>query len=179
MERRSGFPARFPEWSAVLSEPDSLPDFLALLVARRSPESWTPHRLYGGLVAVAHRDDVLVERALTLPDQALGRYWAHETPKRIVIREDAPVVMTRTLAHELSHYVAGHIGTTDEERLRETEATADWSAALILAHFGLEAGEVDCSSLAYWRRTGQSQVGRRALGHSRRISGTIIAGVGA
>lgn len=119
---------------------------------------------------------------------AKGYYRGYVDPKEICIRRDVAidedgtesyiveplsVSKTKTLAHELSHYVAGH---SPLETRNHAEMVAEGSAYVVMHHFGIDTGEYSFPYMAGWGADREKL--KAGLGEIQRVSSTIIKGVG-
>lgn len=104
--------------------------------------------VYEGLEQLALSEGLFVKwNTDELPENAMGAYF----PKKrgIVIREAAPLQMTKTLAHELAH----HFAFKDVEQTRgEHEAIAEASAYVVCSHFGLDTDARSFPYIALWSK---------------------------
>ena len=85
------------------------------------------------------------------PGRSNGYFSAMTRPPEIVIRKTAvdplSVQKTKTLAHEVSHYVAGHGWDTNRPH---AELVAEASSFGIMHHYGLDSGGYSFAYLANW-----------------------------
>jgi hypothetical protein len=87
--------------------------------------------------------------------------------RSIVVRDAAPLQMTKTLAHELGHHFAGHTRSDPE-----SETTAEAIAYVVCGHFGLDTGERSFPYIATWAK--DKKILQQALGTIQQVSATII-----
>jgi antirestriction protein ArdC len=90
--------------------------------------------LYDRLAGLVARENLILERqpAEVIQDGVMGFYLP--TSGRIVVREAAPLQMTKTLAHELGHHFSGRYDTR-----AESETIAESVAFVVCAHHGLDS----------------------------------------
>jgi hypothetical protein len=121
--------------------------------------------LYGKLSEVAVREGLQVKPRSSLPGERMGYY--DPQLREIVIREAAPLQMTKTLAHELGHHFAEH-----QQSDPESETSAEAIAYVVCSHFGLDTGERSFPYIATWAK--ERTVLKGALGLIQRTSSRII-----
>lgn len=133
-------------------------------------------QLYDRLATVAEADGVTVERARDFGagmSGTMGFYRPGEHPA-IVVREAAPLQMTKTLAHELAHHLTGKHETYGELRA-EHEMIAEASAYVVLAHFGFDSGARSFPYIAVWAK--ERTALREVLGTIQGVANTLISRV--
>lgn len=127
--------------------------------------------LYARLEQLAVSEGILVKWSTDeLPENTMGLYMPDK--KEIIIREAAPLQMTKTLAHELAH----HFASSDLLRTRgEHEAIAEATAYVVCSHFGLDTG---ARSFPYVALSSKDRVVfRGVLTTIQRVSARMIDGV--
>lgn len=134
-----------------------------------SSESERSMALSRALERYAARSGALVERDPAFP--ANGAYFPDA--KRIVVNADLPGDQaTKTLAHEVAHFVAAHDRAIPRA---DAETVAESAAFVVLHHFGLDSGRYTFPYVAAWAR--DKQVLQRNLGAIQQTSHRLIAGV--
>jgi hypothetical protein len=126
--------------------------------------------LYTGLLRVADREGLRVERAPGLAGEMMGFY--ERGARRIVLRLAAQLQMTKTLAHELAHHFSGHGSPEDNSPRAEQETVAESVSYVALAHYGLDSGERSFPYIATWSR--DRMLLQQAMSIIQKISATII-----
>jgi hypothetical protein len=122
--------------------------------------------LHEKLVSLATTEGLSVESSYELlPAGVMGAYDRQR--RAIMLREAAPLQMTKTLAHELGHHFAEARESNPEE-----ETTAESVAYVVCAHFGLDTGERSFPYVAIWSR--EPTVFKAALSRIQTISGAMI-----
>jgi antirestriction protein ArdC len=123
--------------------------------------------LFDRLQSVADQEGVQVQRgsARFRSPSTMGFYDPHQ--RLIAVREATPLQMTKTLAHELAHYLDGA-----ERSDAVAESLAESVAYVVCARFGLETGERSFPYVAGWSL--QPAVLRGLLTRIQRISGQLI-----
>jgi hypothetical protein len=121
--------------------------------------------LYGKLSEVAVQEGLQVKPRSSLPGERMGYY--DPQLREIVVREAAPLQMTKTLAHELGHHFAEH-----QQSDPEAETSAEAIAYVVCSHFGLDTGERSFPYIATWAK--ERTVLKGALGLIQRTSSRII-----
>jgi antirestriction protein ArdC len=122
--------------------------------------------LHEKLVSLAHTEGLNVESSYDLlPAGVMGAY-DHQR-RAIMLREAAPLQMTKTLAHELGHHFAEARESNPEE-----ETVAESIAYVVCSHFGLDTGERSVPYVAVWSR--EPRVFKAALTRIQTISSLII-----
>lgn len=132
--------------------------------------------LYENLATVARDKGIAVERRGDLGagmTETMGFYRPGARPS-IVVREAAPLQMTKTLAHELGHHFSGKHETYTEHRDAH-ETVAEASAYVVLAHFGLDSGARSFPYVATWAK--ERTVLREALGAIQGVANILITRV--
>ncbi len=129
--------------------------------------------VYTGLEHLAVSEGLFVKwNTDELPENAMGAYFPKK--REIVIREAAPLQMTKTLAHELAH----HFAFRDAEHTRgEHEAIAEATAYVVCSHFGLDTGVRSFPYIALWSQ--DRAVLKGVLTVIQTVSTKMIDGVGA
>jgi hypothetical protein len=130
--------------------------------------------LYAGLAGVARRESLRVERVAELPGETMGFY--ERGARRIVLRLIAQLQMTKTLAHELGHHLAGHGSPEDASSRAEQETVAESISYVTLAHYGLDSGERSFPYIAIWCK--DRKLLQHALGTIQKVSARLIDAVG-
>jgi len=126
----------------------------------------TGQDLYHRLEQFGQREGLTIRRGDSqLGPTAMGSYSPAE--RLIVLREAAQLQMTKTLAHELAHHVAGH-GRSGPD----SETEAEGVAYVVLAQAGLDSGERSFPYIATWAQ--DTTVLRAALARIQHVSATII-----
>ena len=105
-----------------------------------------------------------------LPEDTMGMYLPGK--KEIVVRQAAPLQMTKTLAHELAH----HFAFSDVPHTRgEHESIAEATAYVVCSHFGLDTGVRSFPYVALWSR--DQAVLKGVLTTVQKVSAKMIDGV--
>lgn len=127
--------------------------------------------LYARLEQLAASEGIFVKCSTDeLPENAMGVYISGK--KEIVIREAAPLQMTKTLAHEIAH----HFAFSDLQQTRaEHEAIAEATAYVVCSHFGVDTGARSFPYIALWSR--DKAVIKGVLTVIQKVSAKMIAGV--
>jgi antirestriction protein ArdC len=145
------------------TEGDPLPE-----VAVPVLDSHAGAELYARLEGVALTEGLRVtighESFLQRP-QLMGFYEPHS--RAIYVKEAAQLQQTKTLAHELGHHFAKHQVSGPAS---ETEAEA--VSYVVLAHYGLDAGERSFPYIATWSQ--DKAVLKAALATIQTVSTTMI-----
>src|SRR5215210_5617885 len=124
--------------------------------------------LYARLEDAARDEGLTVQRGherFGAREQMMGFYEPQN--RLIALREGSQLQMTKTLAHELGHHVAGH---TESGPASETEA--EGIAYVVLAHHGLDSGERSFPYVATWAK--DKTVLKAALTSIQQVSLTLI-----
>ena len=79
---------------------------------------------------------------------------------------------TKTLAHEVAHYVADHRGWTSRE---DAETVAESVAFVVLNHYGIDASGYSFAYVAGWAQ--DRAVVKRNLEAIQRTAHALIAGI--
>ena len=122
--------------------------------------------LHAKLVSLATTEGLRVESSYELlPAGVMGAYDRQR--RTIMLREAAPLQMTKTLAHELGHHFnEARESSPDEETIAESVAY------VVCSHFGLDTGERSVPYVAVWSR--EPRVFKAALTRIQTISGLMI-----
>ena len=100
-------------------------------------------------------------------------YW-HPGKREIGIRSDLTgISATKTLCHEVAHFLADHRGNVARE---DAESVAESAAYVALMHRGIDVGEYSFGYIAGWAQ--DMDVFRRNLGEVQKISDQLISIVG-
>lgn len=138
-QTRTGFRA-VAVFDVSQTDGDPLPDVsLNNLVGEDGAE------LYGALAMVAEAHGLTITHTPGQPTDANGYYSAQT--KRIYVREQARLQMTKTLAHELAHALDEQVMSSTRP---ERETVAEGVAYLVLAHFGLDSSNYTFGYIAGW-----------------------------
>ena len=96
-------------------------------------------------------------------------YW-HPGRREIGIRRDlVGISATKTLCHEVAHFLADHRGNVARE---DAESVAESAAYVALMHRGIDVGEYSFGYIAGWAQ--DLAVFRRNLGEVQKISDQLI-----
>lgn len=108
--------------------------------------------LYGRLERLAAAEGLGVAVGDERSDAPLGRALGCYLPveKRIMVRQNPQLQMTKTLAHELGHHFGGIDDTTEEN-----ETIAESVAYVVCGHYGLDTGERSFPYVAVWSQNRQ------------------------
>lgn len=131
--------------------------------------------LYDRLEGLAARERLRVLRGepTTMRESLMGYY---DPAERLIMVKQAPQLqMTKTLAHELGHYFAGHGSTEFASARDEQETVAESVAYVTLSRFGLDSGVRSFPYVALWAR--DRAVFKKVLGTIQTVSAAIIGGV--
>jgi N-terminal domain of anti-restriction factor ArdC len=128
--------------------------------------------LYGRLEGLATDQGLSVAVGDESSDPFLGRALGYYVPgkKHIVVRRNAQLQMTKTLAHELGHHFGGMDDTTEEN-----ETIAESVAYVVCGHYGLDTGERSFPYVAVWSQN--RQVFQKVLGRIQTTAAGIIDGL--
>lgn len=122
--------------------------------------------LYRRLEQFSQQEGLTIQRgSARLGPTTMGFYSPAE--RLIVLREAAQLQMTKTLAHELAHHVAGHAMSGPA-----VETEAEGIAYVVLAHAGLDSGARSFPYIATWAQ--DRAVLTAALSRIQQVSATII-----
>lgn len=128
--------------------------------------------LYGRLESLARDEGLSVAVGDESSDPSLGHALGYYLPgeKRITVRQNPQLQMTKTLAHELGHHFGGIDDTTEEN-----ETIAESVAYVVCGHYGLDTGERSFPYVAVWSEN--RQVFQRVLGRIQTTATRIIDGL--
>jgi hypothetical protein len=123
--------------------------------------------LFARLRTLTGRENLVLEcrPVEQMPVDVMGFY--SPTERLIVVREAAPLQMTKTLAHELGHHFAGRHDTR-----AESETIAESVAYVVCAHHGVDTGERSFPYIAIWSK--DAAAFRAALGSIQQVSARMI-----
>ncbi len=124
--------------------------------------------LYQQLERLAQAEGLQVQTQTELTGEKMGYY--DRSARQVVLRQAAPLQMTKTLAHELAHHFGGH-----EKSDPETETIAESCAYVVCSHFGLDTGERSFPYVAVWAQ--EPAVLRGVLTTVQQVSAKIIDGI--
>lgn len=101
--------------------------------------------LVASLEAIALREGLTIDRTPGRAGASTSGFYIRDRREIWVSPDLSPAATAKTLAHELGHHFAGHVGCRGE-----AETIAESVAYLVLGHAGIDAGEYSFGYLASW-----------------------------
>lgn len=99
-------------------------------------------------------------------------YFDEESGEERYLVDPLNVTKTKTLTHEMAHFVADHKGADDRH---DAEVVAEGSAYVALKHFGLDTDNYSFGYVAGW--AGDAKRLRANLGETQRIANILISAI--
>jgi N-terminal domain of anti-restriction factor ArdC len=125
--------------------------------------------LYGLLAAYLEREGIAVMRKPTLPAHG----WWEPSSRSIAIGEHLEGDQrTKTLAHEVAHFVAGHELDMPKE---DVETIAESAAFVVLSHFDIDTSGYSFGYVARWAK--DRAVLKRNLDAIQKTASRVIEGL--
>jgi antirestriction protein ArdC len=150
------------------TEGDDLPEISRPDVRRSDPD------LYGRLIGVAARNDLVVTTTINGPNSARG--WFERNMRRITIVDTYPLAsQTRTLLHELGHAFDDDLSL---EARADRELVAESVAFLVGSALGVELSDASTHYATSWGASSErlQALASRVLVVAKRLSDAIETG---
>lgn len=125
--------------------------------------------LYGAL------ETYVTDQGISVVREELSRGNGYYAPMRRQIAVDSQLSgdqATKTMAHETAHFVADYRGGVERE---DAETVAESAAYVILAHYGIDAGDYTFPYVARWAES--REVLKRNLDAIQRTAQAVIMGI--